>query len=243
MCLGIPGKVVEVTRSELGITSGKVEFGGIVKEVNLSYTPDVEPGLAGSWQFEEGSGTSVADASEFMNDGSFGGSAVWTPGVSGTALDFGGTNDLVIVPDDDSLDISDAITIAAWLRPNLRASRYVIKKGRKKSTDGYELGLSAGSDGAGAAPRLDELAAAGRALGRIDRGELARAWREIGAKLTPTSRSLRAMILERAERTLLEAVLLHTEGNQIRAAALLGINRNTLRKKIVELGIPVPGRE
>jgi len=44
MCLGIPGKVVEVTHSDLGITSGKVEFGGIVKDVNLSYTPDVEPG-------------------------------------------------------------------------------------------------------------------------------------------------------------------------------------------------------
>jgi hydrogenase expression/formation protein HypC len=44
MCLGVPGKVVEVIRSDLGITSGKVEFGGIVREVNLSYTPDVEPG-------------------------------------------------------------------------------------------------------------------------------------------------------------------------------------------------------
>lgn len=44
MCLGVPGKVVEVTRSELGITSGKVEFGGIIRDVNLSYTPEVEPG-------------------------------------------------------------------------------------------------------------------------------------------------------------------------------------------------------
>jgi two-component system nitrogen regulation response regulator GlnG len=49
-------------------------------------------------------------------------------------------------------------------------------------------------------------------------------------------------ILESVERPLLETVLAHTEGNQIRAAALLGINRNTLRKKIVELGIEVPGR-
>jgi two-component system nitrogen regulation response regulator GlnG len=49
-------------------------------------------------------------------------------------------------------------------------------------------------------------------------------------------------VLERAERPLLTTVLAHTEGNQIRAAALLGINRNTLRKKIAELGIEVPGR-
>lgn len=50
-------------------------------------------------------------------------------------------------------------------------------------------------------------------------------------------------ILERVERPLIEAVLEHTDGNQIRAAAMLGINRNTLRKKITELGISVPGRE
>ena len=49
-------------------------------------------------------------------------------------------------------------------------------------------------------------------------------------------------ILERVERPLLETVLARTEGNQIRAAALLGINRNTLRKKIGELEIAVPTR-
>ena len=49
-------------------------------------------------------------------------------------------------------------------------------------------------------------------------------------------------LLDRVERPLIETVLRRTEGNQMRAAALLGINRNTLRKKIVELGIQVPGR-
>ena len=49
-------------------------------------------------------------------------------------------------------------------------------------------------------------------------------------------------ILERVERPLLARVLAHTDGNQIRAAALLGINRNTLRKKIGELDISVPTR-
>ncbi|MDP6978236.1 MAG: sigma-54 dependent transcriptional regulator [Myxococcota bacterium] len=48
--------------------------------------------------------------------------------------------------------------------------------------------------------------------------------------------------LERVERPLIEAVLAHTAGNQIRAAAILGINRNTLRKKINDLDIDLPGR-
>jgi len=49
-------------------------------------------------------------------------------------------------------------------------------------------------------------------------------------------------VVEGVERPLLEAALARTGGNQIRAAALLGINRNTLRKKIVDLGIALPGR-
>lgn len=44
MCLGIPGKVVEIERSDLGLVQGRVDFGGIVKDVNLSFTPEVEVG-------------------------------------------------------------------------------------------------------------------------------------------------------------------------------------------------------
>ena len=58
----------------------------------------------------------------------------------------------------------------------------------------------------------------------------------------PEPADLHERLLARIERPLLERVLAHTGGNQIRAAALLGINRNTLRKRIVELGIPVPVR-
>ena len=44
-------------------------------------------------------------------------------------------------------------------------------------------------------------------------------------------------ILTEVERPLILATLHHTSGNQIKAAAILGLNRNTLRKKIRELNI------
>jgi len=48
---------------------------------------------------------------------------------------------------------------------------------------------------------------------------------------------LYALILERVERPLIELTLERTGGNQLQAAAILGINRNTLRKKISTLKI------
>jgi two-component system nitrogen regulation response regulator GlnG len=48
------------------------------------------------------------------------------------------------------------------------------------------------------------------------------------------------MVIQRVEKPLLTLVLRKTEGNQVRAAQLLGINRNTLRKKIRELGVKGP---
>lgn len=44
MCLGVPGKIVEILQDPTGMNMGKVSFGGIVKEVCLAYTPEVEPG-------------------------------------------------------------------------------------------------------------------------------------------------------------------------------------------------------
>ncbi|MCB9141020.1 MAG: HypC/HybG/HupF family hydrogenase formation chaperone [Anaerolineales bacterium] len=44
MCLGVPGKVIEMSEDPLGMTMGKVDFSGIVKEVCLAYVPEVTLG-------------------------------------------------------------------------------------------------------------------------------------------------------------------------------------------------------
>ncbi len=46
-------------------------------------------------------------------------------------------------------------------------------------------------------------------------------------------------VLTEVDRSLLTLVLNHTEGNQVQAARILGINRNTLKKKINKLNIPL----
>lgn len=43
MCLGIPGKVVEIYR-EHDVLMGKVDFSGVSKRVCLEHVPDVQPG-------------------------------------------------------------------------------------------------------------------------------------------------------------------------------------------------------
>ncbi|HEY1557811.1 MAG TPA: sigma 54-interacting transcriptional regulator [Kofleriaceae bacterium] len=44
-------------------------------------------------------------------------------------------------------------------------------------------------------------------------------------------------VIARVERPLFDLVLAHTGGNQVKAAEILGLNRNTLRKRLAELGM------
>ena len=44
MCLAIPGKLLEITEDGHGVRMGRANFGGIVKQVCLEYTPEVNMG-------------------------------------------------------------------------------------------------------------------------------------------------------------------------------------------------------
>ena len=43
MCLGVPGKVKDIYEAN-GLKMGKVDFGGVTREVCLEYVPDTEVG-------------------------------------------------------------------------------------------------------------------------------------------------------------------------------------------------------
>lgn len=54
-----------------------------------------------------------------------------------------------------------------------------------------------------------------------------------------SAKNLHPILISAVERPLITSALRETRGNQIQAAELLGLNRNTLRKKIVNLRIPL----
>ena len=44
MCLAVPGKVLEVSDTPLGLRFGKVDFGGIARTVRLDFVPEAGVG-------------------------------------------------------------------------------------------------------------------------------------------------------------------------------------------------------
>ncbi len=83
----------------------------------------------------------------------------------------------------------------------------------------------------------EENGSAGRTLGAAVELHLSRYFSLHGDSLPPPG--LYARVLREIELPLIALTMSATRGNQLKAADLLGINRNTLRKKIRELDIPV----
>jgi two-component system nitrogen regulation response regulator GlnG len=90
--------------------------------------------------------------------------------------------------------------------------------------------------GGGASPGSDP-AETGRTLGAAVELHLTRYFNMHGESLPPPG--LHDRVLREIELPLIALTLSATRGNQLKAAELLGINRNTLRKRIRELDIPV----
>ena len=44
MCLAVPGKIISIEEADAVFRNGRVDFAGIVKNVNLSYVPEAKIG-------------------------------------------------------------------------------------------------------------------------------------------------------------------------------------------------------
>jgi len=44
MCLAVPGRIISILGEDPLIRSARVDFGGVVKEINLAYAPEAQVG-------------------------------------------------------------------------------------------------------------------------------------------------------------------------------------------------------
>jgi N,N-dimethylformamidase beta subunit-like protein/concanavalin A-like lectin/glucanase superfamily protein/galactose oxidase-like protein/Big-like domain-containing protein/Kelch motif protein len=150
----------------VNIQSRAVDDSGNV-QVPTGITVTINPGagLVAAYGFEEASGTVARDQTANANNGTIAG-ATWTSsGKYGSALSFNGVNNLVTVNDANVLDLTNAMTIEAWVYPTVSATwRSAILK---ETTGGLVYGLYAQDGGSHAAAYIkvggNDFSAAGTA--------------------------------------------------------------------------------
>jgi len=85
-------------------------------------------GLAGYWSFDEGGGSIARDASGNNNHGTLANGPKWTQGKNGSALQFDGKDDYVNCGNSSSLDITDEITVEAWVKPDMAKNADIVSR-------------------------------------------------------------------------------------------------------------------
>ena len=97
---------------------------------SLSSPANPSTGLVAAYSFEEGSGSTTADVSGQGNPGVISGASWSARGKFGNALYFNGANSWVTINDSPSLDLTNSMTLEAWVYPTSTMSGWqaVINK-------------------------------------------------------------------------------------------------------------------
>lgn len=112
---------------------------------SLGQVPD--PSLVARWDFQDGSGTTVADLSGNGNNGTVVNGPDWVPGINGEAFAFTGQN-YVDAGGADSLKPVSGLTISAWVQATLENASVPVVSFDSGSAAAYELDWKdAGSPG------------------------------------------------------------------------------------------------
>jgi hypothetical protein len=103
-------------------------------------------GLVAAYTLDQGSGQAVTDIGGNNYNGNLGNTAavesadpLWKPGISGSSLEFDGTNDLATIPDADGLRIPGSMTIEAWFKLNQTGLQGAIAGKGGSSQRNYRL--------------------------------------------------------------------------------------------------------
>jgi hypothetical protein len=114
--LNITGSGAGVSASaSLNVTVGAI--GPVIPVTPVTPTGDATTGLVARWKLNESSGTVAHDSSPYGNNGTVYNGYWWTS-VHGPCLWFDGSGSYVNVPENGSLDMTNALTVAFWLDPN-----------------------------------------------------------------------------------------------------------------------------
>ena len=110
--------------------------------IAASFAPDAPSGdLVGWWKMDG----DVTDASSYANHATAFGSPTFVAGMVGQALNLNGTSQYAAAPDNASLDLTNGLTLATWVKPTLEATQNLISKSTNGGISGYELCLAATS--------------------------------------------------------------------------------------------------
>ena len=105
-------------------------------------------GLVGWWKLDETEGTLASDSSGNGYNGTTLNGPAWTTGQLRGALNFDGTNDLVICADTKALRITGDLTIAFWTKKNAEAKKLSCLVGKANpSVRNYGIWEEAGNEG------------------------------------------------------------------------------------------------
>ncbi len=104
------------------ITVTVTDVNGLTGQATLAITYG-EAALVGAWSCDEGSGSSVADASGNGNTGTFTAPS-WTAGKFGSACAFDAPAAVVTVGDSASLDVTGGLTLSGWVYPTLQTDAW-----------------------------------------------------------------------------------------------------------------------
>jgi hypothetical protein len=132
--------------SDSGVINGKSyqyrvraanNFGKGPKTPKVEAVPQPAAGPVSAWPFDEGAGATTTDGA---HTGMLVGGVNWTNAYPGTGLEFDGSTGLVDIPNAGDLDLTDDVTVAAWVRLAGPADDQKVLS-NQGATGGYKLSI------------------------------------------------------------------------------------------------------